>query len=427
MNTEKNPITERLTVKIFIIGVLILISYIASLLVLAVVDERMGRSQEAARGVAESWGASQQLVSPIMVLEVPAPTETDPGNTQQKYVSPDNISYETSVETEIRTRGIFEVPVYTATIQATGTFTLQGIEDVPAEGQIILGITDPRGVVDISDLAWNEADYSFEHGILATNVPVTTGFTSDIVLDGMNEEYRFAYELVLHGTDALNVLPSAAQTHITMQSDWLTPSFTGTPLPEYELTESGFTASWSAPVHHRLVPRTWLDTSAIGLESLVYEQPGFSVSFINDVDFYTQVDRTVKYAILFIALTFLSFFLFETLCKLRIHPIQYLLVGFALALFYLLLLAFAEHIGFLSAYVTASIMTIGLISGYSMSVLHKKRRAFSILALLIALYGYLYLLLQMEEYALLSGSILLFIILGSVMLITRKIDWYRID
>ena len=192
------------------------------------------------------------------------------------------------------------------------------------------------------------------------------------------------------------------------------------------LTENGFEATWKITSYGKNLPQFWLEnTTAVDNATLLSKQ--FGVGLYQEVDFYTMVDRATKYSILFISLTFLTFFMYEVLVGLRIHPVQYLLVGLGIALFYLLLLSFAEITGFLPAYLISMIATIALVSGYCFSVLKARKRAAAIAALLLALYGYLYILLQLETFSLLFGSVLLFGVLATVMYLTRDLDWYTLN
>ncbi len=231
----------------------------------------------------------------------------------------------------------------------------------------------------------------------------------------------------LKGSRELSFLPLGEDTVVKVGSAWSAPSFTGEFLPdERNLRGTGFDASWHVASSGKNAPQSWVgNVSAVNAEMLLSK--AFGVGLYQEVDFYTMIDRATKYGILFITLTFLTFFMFEVLGGLRIHPVQYLLVGLALAVFYLLHLSFAEIIGFLPAYLTGAVATTLLISGYCMSVLKAKKKTLSIVLLLTALYTYLYVLLQLETYSLLFGSVLIFGVLGTVMFITRKLDWYSLS
>ena len=239
-----------------------------------------------------------------------------------------------------------------------------------------------------------------------------------------NKEFNFSFEFSLNGSETLEFLPLGNETQVEVQSDWNNPSFVGSYLPNERTLDTGFLASWSISSLGRSYPHKWLD-GEIDKETILASR--FGVSLLQGVDFYAKVSRTVKYAIMFIGITFMAFFLFEVLSKLKIHPFQYLLIGFALALFYLLLLSLSERIGFFSAYAVSTLATVGLITTYSVHVLRAHKKAFIIAGLLVLLYSYLYVIVQLEDLALLYGSMLLFILLALTMYLTRNIDWYQID
>ncbi len=228
----------------------------------------------------------------------------------------------------------------------------------------------------------------------------------------------------MQGSEQLEFLPLGGETKVDIKSRWSSPSFTGAYLPNTREVTDGFSANWSISSFGRSYPQQWVDGET---DQQTILNARFGVSLIQSVDFYTKIDRTIKYAVMFIAITFLAFFLFEILSKIKIHPFQYLLVGFALALFYLLLLSFSERFGFLPAYVISTMATIGLIASYSAKVLKANKKASIVSALLALLYSYLYVIVQLEDLALFYGSILLFALLALTMYLTRNIDWYRID
>jgi inner membrane protein len=229
----------------------------------------------------------------------------------------------------------------------------------------------------------------------------------------------------LKGSEGVQFAPLGDETVVTVTSPWERPSFIGAyPPSDRTLGTDGFSAAWNVSSFGRSYPHTWYSDVPVSRDTI--RASLFGVSLHEGVDLYTQVSRSVTYAVLFILVTFTVFFLFEILTGLRLHPVQYLLIGSALALFYLLLLSLAEHIGFPLAYAIATSMIILLITGYSVSVLQQKIRALLIFFVLLALYGYLYFVLSLEDYALLFGSLLVFALLASVMYLTRRIDWYAL-
>jgi inner membrane protein len=243
-----------------------------------------------------------------------------------------------------------------------------------------------------------------------------------LLADGA-DTIAFSVELDFNGTDSLAFVPLGDRTEATVSSTWRDPSFSGTQLPRtHEISGEGFTASWEVSEFARPAPSAWIDGT---VDESLLAGSAFGVDLYMGVGLYEQSLRAARYAVLFVGLSFVSYFLFETLGRLRLHPLQYLLVGFANVLFYLLLLSLAEHVGFGIAYMLGTLASSSLIVGYSRTVLASDRRALLMAALLFALYGYLYLVLRAETFAMLAGALGLWVILGSVMYLTRKIDWYR--
>jgi inner membrane protein len=218
------------------------------------------------------------------------------------------------------------------------------------------------------------------------------------------------------------------ETRVSLSSSWPSPSFIGSYLPlSHEVTNAGFQAKWNISYFGRGYQQYW-KSDKVNYPNLQDSMlnSSFGVKLLLMVDHYHKTLRSVKYAVLFILLTFVAFFLFEILSKIKVHPFQYLLIGFAMSIFYLLLLSISEHLDFSYTYIIASVATIALITGYSSWILMQKKKSLVVALLLILLYAFLYILLQIEDYALLVGTLVLFIILGIVMIVTRKIDWYTI-
>ena len=203
-----------------------------------------------------------------------------------------------------------------------------------------------------------------------------------------------------------------------MTSNWNTPSFDGAFLPDKrDINTSGFNASWKILHLNRNYPQSWLNNS------FSVNNSAFGINLLLPIDNYTKTDRSIKYAILFIALTFLIFFFLELLNNKSVHPLQYILIGFALCLFYVLLLSISEHINYTLSYIIASVMTIGLITWYSLSILHDKKLSFLVGGNLVLLYSFIFTIIQLEDFSLLMGSIGLFLILALVMYFSKKINW----
>ena len=436
------------TAKMFGVGFMILILWIASFYVASLVDERNNRQQDVHREIATKWGESQLISGPI--ITVPYNTLVRSANTgqlvsQTKYLHllPESLHMDVDIEPEKRQRGIFDSTVYTSEVYTSGTFNPSAIEDLEInassirwnEAMLAVSITDTRGISGVSELEWGKTSHVFKPGTNISadpknyykkndNALVTTGSGIQVPIALIsNEETSFSYAFTIRGSREMQFIPVGDSTTILARSEWTNPSFIGSYLPKSsDIDEEQFSATWELSSFGRDYPNAWVAGS---IDTRVLHKSAFGVNLLEPVDFYTLTDRTTKYAILFIALTFLAFFLFEVISKIRIHPMQYILVGIALVLFYLLLLSFAENIGFLYAYIVAAFMTIGLIYSYSKSILKTGPRASLVGFMLLALYVYLYIVLQLEELALLFGSLLLFVVLAIVMRVTRNIDWYK--
>jgi inner membrane protein len=287
---------------------------------------------------------------------------------------------------------------------------------------LVLGISDTRGLGGTPTVAWDGRELEWKGGTGEPALP--GGLHAEVGPLAPGTTVAFSASLVLSGTESLSYVPAGKETSIDLVSDWPHPSFGGRFLPATRtVTDEGFDAAWrvthlasnvEAALRAHLAERRHEGINSLG------------VTFIEPVDVYLQTERAAKYGFLFVALTFVTFGLYELLKKLAIHPVQYGLVGIGLALFFLLLLALTEHVPFAVAYAASSAACVGLLGFYVSYVLRGVRRAGGFVAMLGSLYGALYVLLRSEDMALLLGAVLLFAILAAVMVVTRNVDWYRI-
>ena len=423
------------TTKLLVVGVLIVVCLVPSLFVFILLSERTDRQEEAKKDITDKWGSNQLIIGPILSLPYHKSSVDPQGFTHESSgvinTLPKKLNHNASIEPEIRSRGIFEAVVYNTSIEGDGVFEMPDLSYTSVrlneiqwdKAYISMGITDTRGITQQINLKWNNADIAFEPGS-KNPIAGASGVHAFVPLDTAKKTFDFTYTFDIRGSEKLEFLPLGGETKVDIKSNWSSPSFTGAYLPNERDVTDGFSASWSVSSFGRSYPQQWTD-SEVNEQMLL--DSSFGVSLIQGVDFYTKINRTIKYAVMFIAITFLAFFLFEVLSKIRIHPFQYLLVGFALALFYLLLLSLSERFGFLPAYVISTIATIGLITSYSAKVLKANKKAFIVSGLLFLLYSYLYIIVQLEDLALLYGSILLFVLLALTMYLTRNIDWYQVD
>lgn len=427
--------------KVFLAGVLALVLLIPIAMVQSVVNERQSRRNDAIREVSEKWGGAQTVTGPILVVPFTMRGVDDKGVawtvTEYAWFLPERLTFEGTVTPEIRRRGIFEAVLYGLELRVEGSFPkadLAALGVPPAdvrwnEATLSFGLTDTRGIKDAPRLVWDGGAVEFRPTTGLAVGLVDTGIHAP--LEGLTKDgsaKTFSFRVGLHGSQTLSFVPAGVDTRVALQSPWKDPSFTGAFLPDArEVRPDGFKASWQVSQFGRNVPSRWRGDAETRRAAAALPASSFGVFFFRPADWYQQATRAIKYAILFVGLTFGAFFLFEVFARLQLHPLQYLLVGFALALFYLLLVALSEHAGFGRAYLAAAGATAGLVSLYSAAVLKARSRAATIGGLLATLYAYLYILLRLEDYALLLGSVALFVLLALVMWLTRKIDWWGVS
>ena len=294
------------------------------------------------------------------------------------------------------------------------------------EAVVTVGVSDLRGLRGNPTFRWRGRDVPFAGGSGDARL-WSTGLTAAVPLDvnPAETELPFAFDLRLNGSEEIQFLPLGGETVVELTSSWPDPSFSGAYLPESRsVTPAGFKARWSVSSLARSYPQQLRDYGEQNTNAFAGIAPSaFGVALFTPVGHYQKTERSMKYGALFIVLTFLTFFLYELLSPVTLHPVQYFLVGGALCLFYLLLLSISEHATFAAAYAIASAATIALISSYGAALLRSRLRVLGLAGVLTLLYSYLYVLLQLEDWALLMGSIGLFLILALVMYATRRVDW----
>ena len=432
-------ISGSLLFKVGFTGLLSLALLIPLTMVSGIVTERESRRAGAVREVSEKWGFEQVIIGPVLTVPYRLYYKDEHNILRTKienaYFLPDELAINGALRPELRTRGLYEVVLYRVDdLALTGRFSFPdpGKLRIPEHDMIwedacvTVGIPDTRGISRRAVLAWDRAEIPFLPGVNNSGL-YTTGIHAPLKgFSAGRRSYSFTIRLTLQGSNLLAFVPLGQETTATLTSSWRHPSFTGSYLPASRtITSRGFAAHWKVSYFGRNFPQQWTDSSRVAPASL--PQSNFGVTLYQPVDFYQKCVRAVKYGFLFISLTFLAFFMFELFMKLRIHPLQYLMVGSALCLFYLLFLSLSEYMNFVLSYLIACAGVIGMITGYSVTVLGTRARGGAMAGLLVCLYGYLFLLLQEQDYTLLLGSVALFAILGIVMYLTRNIDWYRVS
>jgi inner membrane protein len=412
---------------------LILILMIPLSMIRSLIQERASLQMSVGQSVAESWGAEQSIYGPVLCI----PYKQDDVGADKKiyqsehllFVAPETLAINSGLQSEVRTKGIFNTVVFTGRHTLKGEFSIEHLPN-PQErhyqldkAKMLTWLSDPSSITDQVVSQWSGGAQKTVPGIGVEGM-LRTGFHIAAPLNNGVKIYTFEQQLVARGTTALRFIPSGRTTDIDVSSNWPSPSFLGKNLPtSRQINSEGFTAHWDANEYNRPFGDFWEDNGFSFGDNV---QNAFGVELIQTADFYQKNERSVKYAMLIIALSFVVFFFFEMLLGIRLHPIQYILIGLSLVIFYALLLAFTEHIGFNSAYGFSCLAVISLIAVYAYSIVKRTGLVLMLTGLFATLYGYVFVLLQLEDYALLAGTIGLFVILATIMLLSRKVDWYKL-
>jgi inner membrane protein len=425
------------TLRLLTVGLLVVLLQIPVAMIGGQVSERQLRGGEAVEEVSSKWGGRQVLSGPVLAIPYTRRLTTTSRDGQavttveirHAYFLPESLDVRASVATEVRERGIFPVPVYRLDLAFSGRFgqpdlASLGIDPAAADlarAQLVVGISDTRAIQKATAVDWDGVRKDFVPGY-GGFPEAGSGIHAVVGLTAPGDAIDFSVPLSLNGSQGVYFTPFGRDTLVELTANYPHPSFQGTWLPsERTFTDSGFQARWSIPYLGRSFPQSW--TSEDRMQGLI-EDSRFGVDFLNPVDHYRMTERSVKYASLFILLTFAALWLFEVRAAVRVHPIQFLMLGGALCLFYLLLLALSEHMAFWVAYGLASASVVGMVAAYGVVVLRGVAKSLAVAATVTILYAYLFVLLVNEDYALLIGSIGLFAILGLIMYATRNVDWY---
>ncbi len=428
----RKPKWPSATLKVLTIGLLVFLLLIPMEMVRSLIWEREKRRSDVVKELSAKWGDSQVLVGPILTLPfgttVPGPAGKAVPATHYLQVLPQSLDVAGAVTPEIRYRGIFEVALYNTKLRMTGVFARPDFKALGVSERDIrwdraaigFGITDIRGLRSDIRLTVGGHELAMNPG-LPTDYPFPTGLSAIVPTARAAQELPFELDLDLNGSLQLAFAPVGKTTTVELTSPWTSPSFDGAFLPEArDVGPDGFTARWKVLHLNRDFPQAWIGSRYRPADS------AFGVKMFIPADAYQKTTRTAKYALMFIGLTFLAFFISEVMNRLTIHPVQYALVGAGLVIFYSLLLSLSEQLSFGAGYVISAAATILLVAGYARAVLRKRSLSVMVGSLLAVLYAYLYIVLQMEDYALLLGSVGLFVILALVMYLTRRVNWYTV-
>jgi inner membrane protein len=428
-------------VKLVIVCFLALFMTIPAFFVSDLVHERTQRASEVVRDVSSLVGGQQTFLGPTLAIPYTVLPQSNQETTRHGIylVFPALAAANITTTTEERHRSLFKVPVFHADLKLDATFDLTGIPNAAPPGaqldwdraEILVGATDARGALSDASLAMNEQMVSLAPSGLAPDLRIGEDQNDRLrlILLGVrpgpmaapDQKFSVSASLRFSGAQRLAVLAYGKTTTLSMRGDWPNPSFDGGFLPvTRSISANGFNAQWSVPFIARGVRA---EGSAESMRAL--QATALGVSFVELADPYQSVNRSLKYVLLFIGLIFLSYFVFEVTTGKRVHPAQYVLVGIAQIIFYLLLLSFAERIGFDWAFLLAGSATVLLLSTNAGWVFASQAQGIRAFVCFSLLYVLIYLLLRLEDNALLIGAIASFLAVATAMYFTRRIDWYR--
>lgn len=449
--------------KAVVVGVLTVLLLIPLSMISSLIYERLDTKRSAELEITSKWSGEQMITGPVIVIpyfqEIKLKDKSEIVR-KSLLLLPTEMDVMANAKVEKRKRGIYDVSLYRSDVELTGILTLDDLAKTGIkphqmyldEARVIMGISDLKGIREGVVMQLGEIEFNFEPGIPVENLytdinttldkyyyerdtkstlpNISTGIFSaglNLKLDSttmnllVQGSIPFTINLHLNGSQGLFIVPIGRTTTAAIQSDWATPSFGGDFLPEsHNITDKGFNAQWKVIDLNRSFGQTVDADNATAIKQMATS--AFGVKFIQSVDQYQQNKRSIKYAILIILLTFVVVFFIEVLKKKKVNPFQYLLVGLALVLFYSLLLSLSEIWGFNLAYIVAAIMTTALIVLHMSSILKNRNLGMYIGTLLTFLYIFVFILIQMESYALLVGSIGLFCILAVIMYFSKKLE-----
>jgi inner membrane protein len=413
---------------------LTLAMFVPLILISFIVEDRVTYQRQAVNSASSQWGGPITVDGPMIVIPVEhtgsrtirdddGTTRTEPYRERRQPIvlRPEVLDITADVRSEVRHRGIFEIPVFASDQQWRFNFDISRVAGALNEDETILWdraalfiyLPATRSVTGQTELKAGERVLELEPGL-----PHSSRTGIHAMLGDPRGLSEFSLSLGLNGTQQFEFEAAGRQTNVSIVSDWPHPSFSGSFLPvERTVTDEGFTARWEIPHLARNVRQVERGEAWTGAQ--------FGVRFYNPVDIYQRTQRAVKYGILFIALTFLTVFLMERMGTRPVHAAQFVLIGVAQCIFFLLLLSFAEQIGFTASYIAAGAATIGLITVYAVRGLGLGGKAPVLGGALVAIYGVIFLILRSADYALLAGSVLAFISVALVMLMTQRESWGR--
>ena len=435
-----NWIRNSITARMLVVGFLLLILLIPLEFVKSLIAERSYRQQEVIQEINSKWGNEVVLSGPVLKIPYKTYKEEKIYNDKTKsfqtktetiiktaYLLPDSLEIASNVEYTERNRSIYQSVVYTADLNVSGNFPAIDFSsrDIAPEDILWDKILVEIRTSNLKGIR-NSVEVKLDEETLAMTPKYDQNYFNIIQsesIGGISAEKTtipFSFQLKVNGSESLKFVPLGKETTVSMDSNWHSPSFDGSPLPNEDtkhIDKNGFRANWQALQMNRQFQQQFFD----GMPNLL--EFAFGTNFVIPVDEYQKSERTAKYGFMVIGLTLLVFLLIQLVSKIYIHPFQYVMIGLALVMFYTLLISISEHSSFLRAYAIAGTAVLGLITIYSRAILKGFKFPLLICASLASLYGFIYVIIQLENYALLVGSIGLFTILAIIMFASRKIDW----
>ncbi|WP_020409262.1 cell envelope integrity protein CreD [Hahella ganghwensis] len=449
--TVKHRLRDRLTgsplVKALMVAFLILLLQIPVAQVEGLIWERANRYDSVVAEITDKWGGEQSLTGPLLIIPIETKLKSTGGEYSSGYtkrrhllVTPSTLDATVNMESEVRYRGIYEVPLYQAKVGLKGQFNMQeALASLQPQDRVLweeavlsLEVGDVRAVQSPLSMEWNGMPLVPQPG---TKMKHSNGIHARLLgksPDGFAEEMPefeqavpFKASLVLNGSRGLYVSPLGQESRVEITGNWSDPSFQGDWLPtRRSIDENGFSSAWSIPFLAKGLPASWLSDQPLWTQDTL---PSVGVAAPQYTGTYQTIERSVKYAILFLTCTFACLWLFEMLSGTPIHAMQYLFTGLTLCLFYLLFLSLSEHLGVWLSCIVASSAVVFQLGWYCSYFSGNRYRTMGLVVMLIVLYGYLMSLLQEQDFALLYGSIGLFLLLAIGMFATRHVDWYKLS
>lgn len=439
-NSVSDWLGQSILFKSGLIGILTLLLLIPSSMLEDLIRERQNRQDEVTNEVSDKWAGSQLLEGPVMVLpyKTLVSQRDATGKVSYKesltniYLLPENLNITSKADPEILHRGIFDAVVYNTRVNVAGNFSHLELKKSGIDPDLIqwdkvklaIGLSDLKGLKNNPAIKLGDSVYSVEPDFSSLKL-----FSNNLVIlpdlrSHKHTALSFSFNLDLRGSSELNFLHLGKSTSVTVQGGWNNPSFTGRYLPEKrQVSENGFNATWKMPYFNRPFPQQWIEQNTILNKPA--KEASFGVKFILPVDQYQKTMRSAKYSILIILLTFISLFFTELLSKRKVHMLQYLLIGAAMIIYYALLLSFSERVGFNFAYLIASVATVLLVGVFIASLLKSTKPAIVFSTILSTFYGFIFVIIQLQDLALLFGSVGLFITVAVMMYLSAKIDWSK--